>query len=211
VTLGSRLCAEEESQLSTYRRIRLYIRNPKDAFSIISAREQRIDAVWIFVLYFLIKAPVLLQKYAAHGRLSQFTVGVWASVMAVAMMAGVVLTLLTALVFGLLLHLLVNVALRAGRSFAEAVRFLVLCMAPELLLVGEYPALILGFTEYETFLVFLALRLVAGVLVFRTFYWGLRKYFGLSRGWAAGVVAVPIAVTAGLSALFIAAAMKSVS
>lgn len=193
---------EEESQLGTFRRIQLYARNPRDAFAITSSRERRVDARWVFGLYFVVKAPVLVQRAVALGQFERFNHAAAAAALGLGLAGGIVLSGITFLVAGAFLHLLLNVALRAGRSFGDAVRLPILALAPQLLLVTEYPSLILDFGREGTFLLFTVLRLVVDVLSFRAFYWGLRRLFGLSPMRASVVLllcAAPIALLALLT------------
>lgn len=190
---------ETGSQLGTLRRLRLYARKPADAFTITSSAERQRDALLVFALYFLVRLPVVLQRSAALGRLDKLDATSVALALAVGLVGGVLVSFVLMLAFGGFLHVLVNVILRAGRSLAEAVRMPVLCLAPQLLLVAEFPSLVLDFRGYETFLVFLALRVVVDVLSLRAFYWGLRTLFGLSPRAAAGVTLLPIAAMAILA------------
>jgi hypothetical protein len=200
---------EAESQLPTHRRIRLYIRNPRDAFSIVSPREQLIDASWVFVLSFAVKLPVVLQKHVAAGRQPDWGLAEWVVLGVAGLLLGVAATVVGILAGALVLHGLLNGMLRAGRSYGDAVRLLVLCMAPTLLLVLEYPTLLLAYTEQSTVLVFAVLRLVAGVLMFRTLYWGLRGLFGQTARVAIAVTLVPAGLLLLLGAALAAATLNT--
>ncbi len=124
------------------------------------------------------------------------------------LLCGIVASLVLLAVIGFLLHLLVNVALGARGSAAEARRLPALCLAPQLILVAEFPTLVLDFRDYGTFLVFLVLRLVADVLSARMFYWGLRSQFGLSPRTALTVTVLPIAVLLVLFLPYILAPLR---
>jgi hypothetical protein len=188
---------EEDSQLGLFRRILLYARKPRDAFAITSIRERRVDAVWVFALYFAVKTPVLVQRAAALGRIEKLGVAASAVAIGLGLVGAVVLSLVAFTVLGAILHLVLNLALHAGRTFGDAVQLPVLSLAPQLLLVLEYPSLILDFRAFDTFALFALLRIVVDVLSWRAFYWGLRKLFGLSAARAmavALVLAAPIAL-----------------
>jgi hypothetical protein len=182
------------SGLTTWRRLRLYARNPRDAFAITSSEERRRDAYLAFALYFVVKTPVLLQRSAALKRFEKLDAASYALGVGMGVLCGVVASLVLLAVIGAVLHLLVNKVLGAGGSPAEARRLPALCLAPQLIMVAELPSLVLGFREYGTFLLFLVLRIVADVLSARMFYWGLRSLFGLSARTALGVTVLPIVV-----------------
>lgn len=200
--------AEAGSELSTLRRLRLYGRNPRDAFAITSSEERRRDAVLAFALYFVVKTPVLLQRSAALGRFEKLDAASYALGIAIGLVGGVVASLVVLAVAGLLLHLVVNVALGARRSAGDALRLPVLCLAPQLILAAELPSLVLGFRDYGTFLLFTVLRLVADVLSARMFYWGLRSLFGLSHARALAVTVLPIAALLVLFLPYILAPLR---
>ena len=124
------------------------------------------------------------------------------------LVGGIVASFVLLALCGGLLHLLVNVALGARRAAGEAVRLPALCLAPQLILVAEFPSLVFGFREYSTFLIFLVLRLVADVLSVRMFYWGLRTLLGLSRRAALTVTLVPIAAVLILASPYILAPLR---
>lgn len=181
------------SGLTTWRRLQLYIHNPRDAFAITSVEERRGDAVLAFVLYFAVKLPVLLQRSAALGHKTPSGPD-YAFAVGLGLLGGVVANLIWIGVAGLLLHLVVDKTLGGRGSVAEARRLLALCLAAQLIMVAELPTLVLGFREYSTFLVFTVLRNVANVLSARTFYWGLRILFNISARAALAVTVVPIVV-----------------
>jgi len=189
---------EEPSQLGTLRRLRLYIRNPRDAFSIVSRTEQRSDALLVLALYFVVRAPVVIQRSVALGQLDRLGAATWAGAVVAGVAGGVILGIVSLAVCCVLAHLVVNVALGAGRTFGTAARVTLLSLAPQLILVVEFPSLLLDFRGQPTFLAFLLLRLAAGVLSLRTFYWGLRTAFGLRRPSALVVTLVPAALVIGL-------------
>jgi hypothetical protein len=199
---------EAGSGLSALRRLRLYARNPRDAFAITSSEERRRDAILAFVLYFVVKTPVLLQRSAALKRFDKLDAQSYALGVLVGVLGGVVATLVLLVLVGFLLHLLVNVALGARGSAAEARRLPALCLAPQLILVAEFPSLLFDFRDYATFLVFLVLRLVADVLSARMFYWGLRSLFGLSPRTALNVTVLPIAALLVLFLPYILAPLR---
>jgi hypothetical protein len=200
--------AEAGSGLSTLRRLRLYARNPRDAFAITSSEERRRDAYLAFVLYFVVKTPVLLQRSAALKRFEKLDAASYALGVGLGVLCAVVSSLVVLAVIGHLLHLLVNVALAARGSAAEARRLPALCLAPQLILVAEFPSLVLDFRGEVTFLVFLGLRLAADVLSARMFYWGLRSLFGLSPRTALTLTVLPIAVLLVLFLPYILAPLR---
>ncbi len=61
----------EGSQLSLFNRIKLLIKNPKDAFSLFSFKERRGAAFIIFFSYFLIKFPIVLQRPYIEGKFDE--------------------------------------------------------------------------------------------------------------------------------------------
>jgi hypothetical protein len=185
--------SEEGSGLSAWRRLRLYGRNPRDAFAITSRAERRRDTWLAFALYFVVKAPVLLQRSAALKRHQNLDPASYVLGAAVGIVGGVVASLVVLALCGALLHLVVNVALGARRPAGDALRLPALCLAPQLILAAEFPTLVLDFHSYGTFLLFVVLRLVADVLSARMFYWGLRSLFGLSRRAALAMTVLPIA------------------
>jgi hypothetical protein len=182
------------SGLGLLRRFRLYARNPRDAFSITSSEERRQDARIAFVLYFVVKTPVLVQRAAALKRFDKLDLASQVLGVGLGLLCGMLASLVLLAVVGALLHWLVNVVLGARGSAAEARRLPALCLAPQLILVAEFPSLVLDFHGYGTFLAFLLLRLVADVLSARMFYWGLRSLFGLSPRAALTITVLPIVV-----------------
>jgi hypothetical protein len=198
----------EGSQLGTLRRLRLYARKPSDAFAITSSEERRRDTTLVFFLYFLVKFPVLVQRSTVLERLDKLDATGIAMALALGLVGGIVLSFVLLALCGVLLHLLVNVVLGARRAAGEAVRLPALCLAPQLILVAEFPSLVFGFREYSTFLIFLVLRLVADVLSVRMFYWGLRTLLGLSRRTALTVTLLPIAVVLILALPYILAPLR---
>lgn len=181
------------SELSTLRRLKLYIRRPADAFTITSPTERRRDARLVFVLYFLVKLPVAAQRSVSQGRLDKLDPVSVVAAVALALVLGVVLSLLLLSLAGLALHVVVNVILRADRSRSEALWLPTLCLAPTLILVLEFPSLLLDFRAESTFLTFLILRIAALVLSARMFYWGLVKLFDLRPRAALAVTLLPMA------------------
>lgn len=196
------------SGLSALRRLRLYARNPRDAFAITSSDERRRDAILAFILYFVVKTPVLLQRSAALKRFETLDGQSYAMGIGMGLLCGIVSSLILLALIGVLLHLLVNVALGARGSAVEARRLPALCLAPQLILVAEFPSLLFDFRDYGTFLVFLVLRLVADVLSARMFFWGLRGLFGLSPRTALTVTVLPIAVLLSLFLPYILAPLR---
>lgn len=188
------------SGLDTWRRLRLYARNPRDAFSITSVDERRRDAALALALYFVVRTPVLLQRNAALKRAETLDAVQYAAGLALGLLCGVLATLVLLAIGAALLHLVLDVAVEArGASRDETRRLLALCLAPQLVLVLEFPSLLLDFRGYGTFLSFLLLRLLADVLSARTFYWGLRTLFAVRPGPA---LALTVGPTAALLAVF---------
>lgn len=115
------------SGLTTWRRLQLYIHNPRDAFGITTVDERQSDAILAFLLYFAVKLPILLQRSAALGHKTpsgaNYALGV-----GLGLLGGVVANLIWIGVAGFLLHLIVNRALGGRGSLAEAQRLLALCL-----------------------------------------------------------------------------------
>lgn len=184
----------EGSQLGTWRRLRHYIRRPQDAFRIVSSAERRRDALLVLVLYFVVRVPVVLQRSVALGRLDRLEAGERVLALGLGLGGGIVCGAASLLLAGLLLHLVVNGMLGAGQPRGEAVRLPTLCLAPQLILVAEFPSLLFDFRGYSTFLAFLVLRIAADVLSLRMFYWGLRLPLGLRPRQALAVTLAPVAL-----------------
>ena len=64
---------DQGSQLSLFNRIKLLVRNPKDAFSLFSFDERRVTALFVFFSYFLIKFPIVLQRPYIEGNFDELS------------------------------------------------------------------------------------------------------------------------------------------
>lgn len=179
------------SGLKTWRRLRLYFQDPRDAFGITSVEERRNDAVLAFVLYFAVKLPVLLQRSAALGHKTPSGLDYLIAI-GLALLIGVAMNLFWIGAGGAVVHLVVERVLGGRSSAAEAQRLLALCLTAQLVMVAELPTLAFGFREHGTFLAFTILRNVANVLSARSFYWGLRVLFGVSGRAALAFTVLPI-------------------
>ena len=143
---------------------------------------------------------MLIQRAAARGQIERFGVGTSAIVFGLALLVAIVLSLVLFVLVGALLHLLLNRVWHTGRTLGDAIRLPILSLAPQLLLVVEFPTLFLDFGAESTFVTFTVLRVVVDALSFRAFYWGLRRLFGVSARRALLVVLV-LAAPIGLLAL----------
>ncbi len=167
----------EGSQLNTYRRIMLLIRNPRDAFALFSAEEKLRDAKLIYVLYIAVRFPVIAQRVLVKGD----TVSLLQDNPALLFMAGLAFGVFFAVAglcfIGLIFHIIFNVILKAGRTFKDMLVVIALSMAPQILLVSEFPSLIMNFGSSDTYVAFLFLRLVVDVFVLRTLFFGVKSLF----------------------------------
>ncbi len=195
---GTAVQGQPSSQLGAYRRIRLMIRNPRDAFALLSASERKRDAVVVSCLYLVVRLPVVLQKMAAKGTLDPMeTTSLVLSVMT-GMLVSLVLGAALLLLLGLLLHGLLNFGFRCGRTLPDALTLPFLSLAPQLVLAVEFPSLLLNFHAQQTFLLFVFLRIIVDILSVRTFYWGLRVLFGLTKGKAVAFSWLPFLLFFGV-------------
>jgi hypothetical protein len=183
---------EEGSQLGIYQKIKLLIRNPREAFTLLSQAERRNDALVVFSLYFLVRFPVISQRLVIKGLTGDYDQANFAAYVIVGFVGGIVLTVLGLIIIGLFLDIILNRLLRAGRSLEDAITLVALSLTPQLLLMVEFPTLILHFDEHRTYSIFVILRLIVDVLSLRTFYWGLRSLFKLSTGKALSLVISPV-------------------
>jgi hypothetical protein len=180
----------EGSQLSTFRRIRLLYRKPRDAFALLSLEERKRDAVLVLLLCYAVRFPVILQRSYVKGHFNAEWVGGAALLIAIAAVGGLILLAARGFLMGYVLHLVVNVLLKARRPAAEALTIPFLSLAPQILLVLEFPMLVSSFREAETFQLFVLLRFVVTLLSIRCLFWGVRVMWSGKR---AASVGVPVA------------------
>ena len=185
---------EQNSQLGLWRRITLLIQNPRDAFTLYSFAERRSTAWIIFLLYFLIKLPIIIQKPALSGKFDGLNN--WQAVLffAAILIAGMVLTAIFLGLIALIMHLCMNKWKSAGLQFEDTFTLLLLSLAPQLLLVYELPFLIADYHNADSYLTVLMLRLVVDLISFRTFYWGLRVLFNVTQQRAIAAIFLPVLI-----------------
>lgn len=95
-------------QLGLFRRIRLLIRNPKDAFSLFNVVERRHTAWMIFCVYFLVKFPIVAQKPYLQGHFDQENLADAAIFLGFGLTLGLLLSLLLFAITTLLFHWILN-------------------------------------------------------------------------------------------------------
>ncbi|NOR70159.1 MAG: hypothetical protein GQ532_10805 [Methylomarinum sp.] len=181
----------EDSQLSLFSRINLLIRNPKDAFSLLSFQERRVTALVVFFSYFLIKFPIVLQRTFIDGKFNDLSISSALSYIVGGLIGGMLVTLLLFLLTAWVIHLILNKWKKADQCFEDAFTLLVLSLAPQLLLVFELPFLLIAYQELNTLFSVLILRLVVDLISLRVFYWGLRTIFNVTATKAIAVIALP--------------------
>ena len=188
----TRLEHADNSQLGLWRRISLLIQNPRDAFSLYSFTERRSTAWVIFLLYFLIKFPIIIQKPALLGKFNDLEH--WQTVLFIVaiLIAGMILTVIFLGLIAFLMHLFMNKWKDAGLCFEDTFTLLLLSLAPQLLLIYELPFLITDYENTDAYLSALILRIVVDLISFRTFYWGLRVLFNVSQTKAIAVIFLPV-------------------
>ena len=184
----------EDSELNLWRRITLLIQNPRDAFTLYSFAERRRTASLIFLLYCLIKLPIIMQKPALLGKFNDLEN--WQALLFILaiLIAGMVLSILFLGLIALFMHLMLNKWKGAGLSFEDTYTLLLLSLAPQLLLAYELPFLMPDYNSAEAYLSALMLRLIVDLISFRSFYWGLRVLFNVSPSRAIAVISLPVLV-----------------
>lgn len=181
------------SQLHWTKKLGLLIYNPRDVFQLLSKAERRRDAALVFVLYLLVRLPVVLQHTGATGPLLKDGL-VSVIIITIAVLLGCILAGGFIYAMAWVLHLLVNKSMKAGRTYEDMVTVMALSLAPQLLMLYEVPGLFLDFHDFETAWQALIMRLALDLLALRTFYWGLVIVFGLSKPKALAINALPIII-----------------
>ncbi len=167
-----------DSQLIWWRRYRLLMANPRDAFALLSRRERIQDSCFLFGIYFFVKAPVVVQNRIVLGKLQ---LDQWLE-MGLGLVFGIFATAILFLLIGGLIHLFANRLGGSGQLFSDALTLPCLSLAPQLILIWEIPFIFYGIDNFETLISVSGMRLVVLVMSLRTFYWGLRVQFQVSRG-----------------------------
>jgi hypothetical protein len=193
---GSKTIAND-SQLVWWRRYRLLIINPRDAFALLSNRERIQDACCLFGIYFFVKVPVVVQNRVALGKLQPEQ---WLET-GLGFVFGIIATAIFFLFIGALIHLLANRPGGSGQVFSDALALPALSLAPQLMLIWEVPFILYGIDDFETLVSVSGMRLIALVMSLRTFYWGLRVQFQVSRTWVLLSMGLSMLGMTGLAAL----------
>ena len=172
------------SQLSRLRRIQLLIINPREAFTLLSAQERIRDAWWLFIVYFIVKTPAVVQNRIILGKLEYDQ---WPSVI-LGFIGGIFATALLLTVIAIPVHFFTNPNGDKKKKLTDTLALPALSLAPQLILVMEIPFILYNFESVDTMISVTLMRLTAAALTLRTFYWGLRVQFGVSRPWAIGSI-----------------------
>lgn len=167
----------EGSQLSTYRRIILLIRNPKDAFSLLSYQERQKDAKLVFIGYIIVRFPFLAQRYHVKGGLPFLQDTSFITFLVTVLILSAVVSFISIVIFAWILDVIINKMKKAGGQYSDMLVLVILCLAPQLLLVIEIPSVIMNFNSYESFMGFVIVRFVFTILTFRMLYWGIKSCF----------------------------------
>jgi hypothetical protein len=186
----------DDGPLSAWGRFRLLCRKPWQAFARMTEAEAKQDSLWIFFLYFLVMTPVQVHQFLFRGKLHSLGQMESWLVIGGGVLGAMITTAILFLIGGAVLHLLLNRAMGCGRRFMVALTMPALCLAPQLALVVHYPLLLLYWGESAAFVTLLLARILATLLTLRIGYWGLRTWFGLSRGKAFMVIGLPVVVMA---------------
>jgi len=181
----------EGSQLSLWQRATLLIQNPRDAFSLFSSSERQSTAHIIFLLYFLVKLPIIMQKPALLGKLKSLEPLQSLLFIVSVLVAGMLLTILFLKLIALVMNFFINKGNSINYSTEDSYILLLLSLAPQLLLVYELPFLLADYKSPDTYLSALMLRLVVDLVSLRTFYWGLRILFNISKLRAIAIISLP--------------------
>ncbi len=181
----------EDSQLGLLSRINLLIQNPGDAFSLFSSAEKRNTSFVIFFSYFLIKFPIALQRPYLEGNFNDLAVSTTLAYLLGGLLAGILVTLALFLITAWVIHLILNRWKKSGQCFEHAFTLLVLSLAPQLLLIFEFPFIFSAYKDINNFLSLLILRLVVGLFSLRVFYWGLIINFKVTTSSALAIIALP--------------------
>ncbi len=179
------------SQLSTFRRLHLLIRNPRDAFALLCPAERKKDAMLVFVLYLTIRIPIHFQKAWVTGKMDKYPTDSGLGIVA-AVLGAVVISIIILFLSAFFLQLVIRFYARATSSLTDTVIMLALCHAPTLLLIFELPNLAWHFNDYTTFSGMLPLRLVVSIMSMRMVYWGLRTIFAVTKRKALAITLTPV-------------------
>jgi len=187
---------EDAVPLSAWRRFRLLCRNPRQAFARMTEEEAKRDAWRFFFLYFMVMLPVQVHQFVFQGKLHSLKDPASWLVIGGGLLGGMIMTAFLFLLGATVLHLLLNRAMGCGRRFMDALTLPMLCLAPQLTLVVQYPLLLWYWGTSSAYVAFLFVRIVAALLSLRVCYWGLRTWFGLSTSKTFLVMALPLVAMA---------------
>ncbi len=193
----------EDSQLSLPKRLYLLIYKPNQAFSLFSRIEKKATAWIIFLAYFIIKLPVVIQRPYLEGNLQKYD----SVELAMLLFAALLLGMLATLLFFSILAFVIKPLLRSAETNESGVKEILLVfwlsLAPQLVLIFEWPLLAVNYDNAETWVSVIILRLVLSLFSLRTLYWGMRIDFQASALRAGSIIALPAGVvTILLLALF---------
>ena len=160
-------------------------------FSILSRSERNRNALIIFILYFVITVPYVINKNIAKGIYDKFDLSTIIMIVFFGTISAIIFLLLYSLFIGSILHLILNKIYNKEKTFTDAFTLPILSLAPQLALIVELPFLIYYFGHYESYIFFLYARFFLWILTMRTFYWGLRILFDVSGSRALIVVVLP--------------------
>ncbi len=184
----------EDSQLSLPKRLYLLIYKPDQAFSLFSRIEKKATAWIIFLAYFIIKLPVVLQRPYLEGNLQKYD----SVELAMLLFAALLLGMLATLLFFSILAFVIKPLLRSAETNESGVKAILLVfwlsLAPQLVLIFEWPLLAVNYDNAETWVSVIILRLVLSLFSLRTLYWGMRIDFQASALRAGSIIALPAGV-----------------
>lgn len=153
----------------------LLIRNPKDAFSLLSTQEKQKDAIGIFLFYIFIRFPFLAQRYYVKNDLPFIRDMPFSVFLSLIFLLSAIVAFISILFFAGILHVIINKIKRTGSAYSDMLILVILCLTPQLLLIIEIPSLIMNFNSYESFTGFVLLRFFYTILSFRILYWGTKS------------------------------------
>ena len=171
---------KKASGTGLFKLIWILILRPKAAFEIMSAKERSKLALICYLLYFIAKMPFLINGQIADGTFAQYPLDEKIILMALAFSMIFIVNGAVWIFFGLFLHLITSMVLKADRTGKDAVALVFMALAPKLLMFAEWPFIFYKFGEYESHLTFLFFNIGLSILSVRIFYSGLRNLFGLS-------------------------------
>ncbi len=184
----------EDSQLSLPKRLYLLIYKPNQAFSLFSRIEKKATAWIIFLAYFIIKLPVVIQRPYLEGNLQKYD----SVELAMLLFAALLLGMLATLLFFSILAFVIKPLLRSAETNESGVKEILLVfwlsLAPQLVLIFEWPLLAVNYDNAETWVSVIILRLVLSLFSLRTLYWGMRIDFQASALRAGSIIALPAGV-----------------